>query len=78
MDWVISYVIEFHPIHKKSVIETLITYIGNKFMNYPTLDCILTGKVNLSFFGINLINEKINNNLITTLDHHHHYSSKGL
>ena len=52
-------VIEFHPIHKKSVIETLITYIGNKFMNYPTLDCILTGKVNLSFFGINLINEKI-------------------
>ena len=25
-----------------------------------------------------LINEKINNNLITTLDHHHYYSSKGL
>ncbi|OHT06755.1 glycosyl hydrolase [Tritrichomonas foetus] len=52
-------IIPFHPIHRWSILECIICYIGNAFLNFPTLDCINSGYVKMSFFGINLINEKI-------------------
>ena len=52
-------IIPFHPIHRSSIIENLMCYVCNKFINYPTIECLNTGRIEMSFFGIKFINEEI-------------------
>ena len=47
-------IVLFMPIHPGSGIESLISYIGNCFFNFPVMDSLVTGVLQMSVFGFKL------------------------
>jgi beta-glucosidase/6-phospho-beta-glucosidase/beta-galactosidase len=55
----VKQVIPFQPIHAWLGLESLISYIGNSFFNFPVLDSLETSVLRTSFSGFVVIEKEI-------------------